>query len=81
MQMPGGGVLGVGPGQITDDSEMALCLARGLIAGEDSQQQGAVADKYLDWLQSRSFDIGTGAALWQLSNRRQVVGCSIAVQL
>ena len=24
--MPGGGVFKVGPGQITDDSEMAMCL-------------------------------------------------------
>ena len=58
--MPGGGVLGVGPGQITDDSEMALCLARGLIDGQNSKHQGAVAEKYLDWLQSGPFDIGTG---------------------
>ncbi|CAI5996152.1 unnamed protein product [Closterium sp. NIES-64] len=30
--MPGGGVFRVGPGQITDDSELALCLARALVA-------------------------------------------------
>jgi ADP-ribosyl-[dinitrogen reductase] hydrolase len=28
MRMPGGGVLSVGRGQVTDDSEMALCLAQ-----------------------------------------------------
>ncbi|CAI7820838.1 unnamed protein product [Closterium sp. NIES-53] len=32
MTMPGGGVFRVGPGQITDDSELALCLARALVA-------------------------------------------------
>jgi ADP-ribosylglycohydrolase len=26
MRLQGGGRLGVGPGQITDDSEMAMCL-------------------------------------------------------
>ena len=26
LQFPGGGQIGVGPGQITDDSEMAMCL-------------------------------------------------------
>ncbi|CAI5498198.1 unnamed protein product [Closterium sp. Naga37s-1] len=31
MTMPGGGVFRVGPGQITDDSELALCLARALV--------------------------------------------------
>lgn len=27
MRMPGGGAHGVGPGQLTDDTELALCLA------------------------------------------------------
>ena len=34
MSMPGGGMHKVAPGQITDDSEMALCLLHGLIAGK-----------------------------------------------
>lgn len=32
--MPGGGVHAVGPGQITDDTELALCLAQGMHKGE-----------------------------------------------
>lgn len=28
--MPGGGIHMIAPGQITDDSELAICLARGL---------------------------------------------------
>lgn len=31
MKMPGGGPHGVGAGQITDDSELAMCLMWGLI--------------------------------------------------
>lgn len=45
LQMPGGGVWDVAPGQITDDGELTLCLARGLlnqqileITGEDELQ-------------------------------------------
>ncbi len=33
MTMPGGGPFELGPGQITDDSEMAMCLMWGLIEG------------------------------------------------
>ena len=30
MTFPGGGSMGVGKGQITDDSEMAMCILLGL---------------------------------------------------
>jgi len=29
--MPGGGPFKLAPGQITDDSELALCLGKGLV--------------------------------------------------
>ena len=63
MTMPGGGVFGVAPGQATDDSEMGLCLALGLL---DSNHGGgsefdleAIAGRYRDWIQSTPFDVGT----------------------
>ena len=31
MKMPGGGSWAIGPGQITDDSEMAFCIMNALI--------------------------------------------------
>jgi len=31
MTMPGGGPFGVGPGQITDDSELAICLMHAFV--------------------------------------------------
>ena len=31
MKMPGGGFFKVGPGQVSDDSELALCLMQGII--------------------------------------------------
>ena len=33
MSMPGGGCHKVAPGQVTDDSELAMCLLHGLVAG------------------------------------------------
>ena len=35
MKMPGGGPHEVGPGQITDDSELAICLMVGIIQGNE----------------------------------------------
>ena len=34
MTMPGGGCWEVQPGQVTDDSELAMCQLRGLLAGQ-----------------------------------------------
>ncbi|KAG2453926.1 hypothetical protein HYH02_002129 [Chlamydomonas schloesseri] len=58
--MPGGGVWGVGPGQITDDSELALALASGLSQGEPTEGFPAehVAQSYGAWLNSHPFDVG-----------------------
>eukprot|EP00877_Chromochloris_zofingiensis_P007455 jgi/Chrzof1/2963/Cz12g06070.t1 len=58
--MPGGGCWEVGPGQITDDSEMAMCLARALSQHEVSTQLPVddIAAWYGKWLQSPPFDIG-----------------------
>ena len=57
--MPGGGVMQVGPGQITDDSELALCLAQGLATSKPPNfPKEAVAQKYADWKRTGPFDIG-----------------------
>ncbi len=57
MTMPGGGVLQVAPGQITDDCELAICLARGL-AGRSDFEIERIASKYMAWVDSQPFDIG-----------------------
>ena len=51
-------------GQPTDDSEMALMLAR-CLARDGRYDAGAVLEAYVHWLESIPFDIGstTGAAL------------------
>jgi ADP-ribosyl-[dinitrogen reductase] hydrolase len=53
-----GGVWNTLAGQPTDDSEMALALARALSQRKTSDLR-AVADRYIDWYESNPFDIGS----------------------
>lgn len=57
MTMPGGGVWRVAPGQITDDSEMAISLARAIVASGGFDLE-AIAMAYVRWCASHPFDIG-----------------------
>jgi ADP-ribosyl-[dinitrogen reductase] hydrolase len=60
MLMPGGGALRVGPGQVTDDSELAMSLACAL-QGRDPARGfplDTVASAYVAWYLSRPFDSG-----------------------
>ncbi|MCP5424552.1 MAG: ADP-ribosylglycohydrolase family protein [Gammaproteobacteria bacterium] len=57
VRMPGGGVLRVAPGQITDDGELTLCLARALSASRQFDSE-AIARQYAEWVRSKPFDIG-----------------------
>jgi ADP-ribosyl-[dinitrogen reductase] hydrolase len=52
-----GGTWGTLAGQPTDDSEMALMLARCLI-GRSSYDPGAALDAYVHWYTSAPFDVG-----------------------
>lgn len=52
-EMMSGGDLNLFSGQITDDSELALCLARSLIASEKSAY-----NNYIKWFNSEPFDCG-----------------------
>jgi ADP-ribosylglycohydrolase len=60
MTMPGGGMLRVAPGQITDDTELALAMTSALVPVPPSSgfPTDAVATAYIDWYKSRPFDIG-----------------------
>ncbi len=57
MKMPGGGVIGVAPGQITDDGELTLCLA-GALSSCKTFEVEKIARKYAEWIESKPFDIG-----------------------
>ncbi|HSN14434.1 MAG TPA: ADP-ribosylglycohydrolase family protein [Anaeromyxobacteraceae bacterium] len=56
-EMVGGGPFGVAPGQVTDDTQMAVCLATSLLAmgGFDAED---VAARYVEWGRV-AFDAGT----------------------
>lgn len=60
MTMPGGGLLRVAPGQITDDTELALAMTSALMPVSPLSGFPAddVASAYIQWYQSRPFDIG-----------------------
>src|SRR5262245_47739854 len=54
-EIVGGGPFGVKPGQITDDTELALALARSL-AEVHTWDADRVAARYLGWYRSGPFD-------------------------
>ena len=70
LTMPGGGIWRIASGQLTDDTELALCLAHGLLeaatpipADSSSLQYGGlpascIARWYSKWIASRPFDCG-----------------------
>jgi ADP-ribosylglycohydrolase len=77
MKMPGGGTFRLKAGQVTDDSEMAMHMLRGLLhysitAPLETQTWNlllCIAKEYIDWYNSNPFDIGLtcSAALRKLS--------------
>jgi ADP-ribosyl-[dinitrogen reductase] hydrolase len=56
-EMVGGGWLRLKPGQVTDDTEMSLCIARALVAGSGWSLKG-IADNFAAWLRSKPVDMG-----------------------
>lgn len=65
MQMPGGGYLEVGPGQVTDDSEMQLAILSALYETNHQRMEkdrkldiDNIAKWYQNWAHSQPFDFG-----------------------
>ena len=56
-EIVGGGPFGLQPGQITDDTELALALARSL-ADRGRYDADDVASRYAGWYRSGPFDVG-----------------------
>ena len=56
-EMVGGGWLRLKPGQVTDDTEMSLCVARA-IAKTGSFSLRAIADNFAAWLKTGPVDVG-----------------------
>ena len=49
MSMPGGGPHMLAPGQVTDDSELAMSLMHGLVEGEGKLDMSKVVRYYGLW--------------------------------
>lgn len=63
MRMPGGGQLNIGPGQITDDGELTICLYNTLTSASGNQiPLDEIAKSYISWFNSRPFDYGMTCA-------------------
>lgn len=56
-EIVGGGWLKLPPGQVTDDTEMTLCLARG-IAEPGRWDLAEIADRFAHWLSGNPADVG-----------------------
>jgi ADP-ribosyl-[dinitrogen reductase] hydrolase len=56
-KMIGGGWLHLAPGQVTDDTEMALCLGRSLVRKRDFDIAD-VCDEFAAWLKTGPVDVG-----------------------
>jgi ADP-ribosyl-[dinitrogen reductase] hydrolase len=56
-EMVGGGWLRLKPGQVTDDTEMSLCIARAIVKAGGWSLPG-IADNLADWLKSKPIDVG-----------------------
>ncbi len=53
----GGGWLGLKPGQVTDDTDMSLCIARALIA-TGGWDLVAIAEQFARWMKGNPPDVG-----------------------
>lgn len=60
--MIGGGWLGLAPGEITDDTQMSLCVAQGIVENPDNPIE-AIGRRFIEWADSGPKDIGATCAL------------------
>ena len=55
-KLTGGGWLRLRPGEVTDDTQMSLCIARSIVEGGFSTRD--IAQRFVAWYRSRPPDIG-----------------------
>jgi len=56
-EIVGGGWLKLSPGEVTDDTEMTLCVARGIVRS-GRWDLGPIADGFAHWLSGNPADVG-----------------------
>lgn len=57
-EMVGGGWLGLKPGEVTDDTEMTLCVARGIIANPQDPVE-EIGRQFIAWYRTDPKDVGS----------------------
>jgi len=55
-EIQGGGWLQLKPGEVTDDTQMSLCIARSIVACGWSPRD--IAERFAEWLRSKPPDVG-----------------------
>lgn len=70
--MIGGGWLGLAPGEVTDDTQMTLCVAEGIVENPAAPIE-AIGRRFIQWASSGPKDIG-GACRSSISNARAMGG-------
>jgi ADP-ribosylglycohydrolase len=72
--MEGGGTLGLRPGEGTDEWELNVALAEGLLAGKGTYNSNLITAKYLEWIESNPHDMPVivGIALSKLRQQKHL---------
>lgn len=70
--MIGGGWLSLAPGEITDDTQMTLCVAEGIVENPDAPVQ-AIGRRFIEWANGGPKDIGAACAS-SIHNARSIGG-------
>lgn len=61
-EMIGGGWLSLKPGEVTDDTQMTLCVAEGILENPSDPVQ-TIGRRFIEWYDSKPKDIGNTCAL------------------
>lgn len=61
-EMIGGGWLDVEPGEITDDTQMTLAVAQGIVANPENPIEG-IGQRFIDWISKGPKDVGGTCAM------------------
>ena len=82
MLMEGGGVLGLRPGEGSDQWELNVALAEGLLAGKGAYKRNLITDKYLEWIESnpRDMPVVIGIALSEIRKKKRKLGSGSRVK-
>lgn len=73
--MIGGGWLGLAPGEITDDTQMTLCVAEGIVEAPADPIQ-AIGRRFIEWANGGPKDIGWACAS-SIHYAQRIASCGI----